>query len=472
MPPKPQTLNFILIIMQGITTFHGTSSISSQIPLTDYLSQTTNTIRSIFDENSNKVFTSILKFIEKPSIPVAILSYDMESTSGDILLHTFSSSIKSNCLHALILHVTSKSNTRKQLLQQIRDSIETSDLIVYIECLQEWPRDLVCFIFEYLIDQSFKTSFIVDISTDSLYLSQILDASILQKLTIEQFYLPEFKQITSKVLWSLSQKENFPVLSRKIFLSLTDCRSESKFIKILKSSLLKFFNETQARIKIFIYEEGLNEFSLLKSQYTETLKKFLNLIETHPLNLTFSIETLHTSINKAEESESSIVNQFIGSFNTKEFDLYETLDEFLIEIHKKFILNEEELNALRSDYLNLTIEGLSHIEIETSKCKKWKQLYFLPLIREKIIYKLKPLYESVKRLKNPDLYILNICDFIDSDLMKITLQQLNYVNLGLNGDMQILFRIIKGKPRHLELNHTFHEFCKNCSVHNGIEDLQ
>ena len=448
--------------MQGITTFRGTSGISSRIPLTGYLSQTINSIRSIFDENSNRVFTSILKFIEKSSIPVALLSYDMESTSGDLLLNTFSSSIKSNCLHALILHVTSKSATKKQLLQQIRDSIGSSDLIVYIECLQEWPQDLICFIFEYLIDQPFKTSFVVDISTDPVYLSQILDASILQKLTVEQFFLPEFRQITSKVLWSLNQIPNFPVLSKQIFSSLTDCRSESKFIKILKSSLLKFFNEKQERIQIFITQAELTDFALLKGQYAESLRLFLHLAETPPLNLCFSIEALHTSINKAEESEASLVNQFIGSFGTKEFEVYERFDELLMGMLQRLILNEEEVNRLRSDFLSLAIGGLSQLDIEASKCRKWKQCYFLPLIRNKFINKLQPLYETIKRLKDSELYVLNICDFIDSDLMKITLQQLNYTNLGLNGDMQILFKIIKGKSRHLELNLIFNEFCKRC----------
>ena len=457
--------------MQGITSFHGKSSISPQIPLSNYLSSTTNSIRSIFDEKSNRVFTSIIKFLEKPSIPVAILSYDMESTSGDILLNTFSSSIKSNCLHALILHVTSKSSTKKQLLQQIKDSIQDSDLVVYIECLEEWPQDLVCFIFEYLIDQPFKTSFVVDISTDPRYLSQILDASILQKITVEQFYFPEFSKITSEVLWILSQMINFPILSSKIFLSLSECRSEANFMKILKSSLLKFFNDQEERKNILINQENLEEFALLKSQYAESLQLFLNLADTPPLNLYLLIEDLHRSIYMSNDYEISLVNEFIGRFNMREFDVYANYDEFLMGLNGKNILNEEEVNRLRSDYLSLPL-GPGNADIESTKCRKWKLCRFLPLLRNKIINKLRPLDQIVKKLKNSDLYVLNICDFIDSDLMKITLQQLNYANLGLNGDMQILFRIIKVKGRHLELNQIFNEFCKMCSVHNGLEDLQ
>lgn len=464
--------------MQGITSFHGKSSISPRIPLSNYLSSTTNSIRSIFDEKSNRVFTSIIKFLEKPAIPVAILSYDMESTSGDILLNTFSSSIKSNSLHALILHVTSKSSTKKQLLQQIKDSIENSDLVVYIECLEEWPQDLVCFIFEYLIDQPFKTSFVVDISTDPRYLSQILDASILQKITVQQFYFPEFSKITSEVLWILNQEKNFPVLSKKIFLSLSECRSEANFMKILKSSLLKFFNDREERINLFVNQENLSEFKLIKKQYTESLKLFLNLADTPPLNLYLLIEELHKSIYTSKANDASnmneigIVNEFFGRFCMKEYNIYSNYDEYLMGLNRKNILNEEEVNTLRSNFLCLSVPGNNPTEIEANKCKRWKSAYFLPLLRHKFINKLTSLDQIVKRLENKELYILDICDFIDSDLMKITLQQLNYANLGLNGDMQILFRIIKVKGRHLELNQIFNEFCKMCSVHNGLEDLQ
>jgi hypothetical protein len=383
----------------------------------------------------------------------------MESTSGDILLNTFSEVIKSYNLHPLILKITSKSSTKKQLLQQIKDSMQNSNLVVYIECLEEWPQELICFIFEYLIDQSFKTSFVVDISTDPRFLSQTLDASILQKITVEQFYYPEFSGITSEVLWNLTQKCNFPVMSSKIFSALSECRSEAKFMKILKSSLLKFFNDKVERREIFLERNGNEELINLKDYWTELLQAFIRMAETPPMRFEIRVEDLHRSIyelNKKDD-QASLVTDFIGSFDLKPFDVYENYDEFMVGLCEKCILSEDEVNVLRRDFLNLEPHATASWEI-SSKCKKWRLSFFMPKLRMKIINSLKPLDEVAKRLGNSENYILNICDFIDSDLMKITIQQLHFSNLGLNGDMQILFRIIKGKGRHLKLNQIFDEF--------------
>lgn len=457
--------------MHGITSYHGGKSIEPRIPLSSYLSSTLSTIRDLFDAKSHRVLGSLIKFLQRTPIPVAILSYDMESTSGDLILNTFCECLNTHGLNSILLRVTSKSLTKKQLLQQLKDSNLTQGVVVYVECFEEWSQDLLCFLFEYLIDQPIQVRFVVDVSTDPRYISQSLDASILQKITVDQFFFPEFSEITEEILWNLTQKNNFPVLSNKIFHSLIECRSEAKFMKILKSSLLKFFNEIPEREQKFIDKQGLEEFIIIKDHWIESLQLFQRMAETSPMNFEVSIEELHSNIYK-KGSDCNLVNDFIGKFSTKDFDSFPNLDEFVINLCEKNILTEEEVNGLRTEFLKMPGVGQSPKEVEQNKCRRWKFTFLLPKIRNRVIGYLRPLDEIIKKLPNPELYVLNICDFIDSDLMRITLQQLNFCNFGFNGDMQILFKIIKGKGRHLELNQIFDEFIQRCTVNDGVEKLQ
>ena len=457
--------------MSGITSFRGGNLIAPQIPISSYLSSTISSIRDLFDVKSCRVFGSLIKFLQKSAIPVAILSYDMESTSGDIILNTFSSCINTHGLNSILLRVTSKSLTKKQLLQQLKDSIYTTKIVVYIECFEEWPQDLICFLFEYLIDQAYQVSFVVDISTDPRYLSQSLDASILQKITVEQFFFPEFSEITGEVLWNLTQKNNFPVLSNKIFHALKECRSEAKFMKILKASLLKFFNEKPERKQKFLEKKGIEEFVMIKDHWVESLQLFQRMAETPPMSFEVNIEELHSSVYRSGP-ECNLVSEFIGKFGTRDFENFPNLDEFVMNLCEKNILSEEEVNSLRNEFLIMPGVGQNQKEVEQNKCKRWKFTFLLPKIRNRVIGYLKPLDEVIKKIPNSELYILNICDFIDTDLMRVTLQQLNFCNFGFNGDMQILFKIIKSKPKHIELNQIFDEFTQRCSVNDGIEKLQ
>lgn len=459
--------------MHAISSFPGKSTPSPSIPLSSYLSTTTSAIRSLFDQKSKIVLQAIVKFLQKNHLPVAILSYDMESTCGDILINSFIEEANNNSINTCILRTTIKSATKKQIIQTINDSNISQNGVIYIECFEEWPSDILCFVFEYLADFDCHIGFVIDISTDPRCLTQVLDADILQKLTVEQFFFPDFTTISTQILWDLTRKCNFPVMSQDLFQSLEECRSEAAFFKVLTSSLLSFFTENPSRIEIFIKEKELGEFVEQKDAWIENLELFQAMAEASPMSLDLALDYLNRQVYLTPpEKECRFVTEFYGKFKSKDFDNYENIVEYLGNLYERDIISEEDVSKLKEDYLNIPIIQSARDQTN-SKEMKWKITFILPKLRSKVISNIKPLHMHIARIKNSNDYILNLCQYLDNDISTKILQQLLH-NPAVQGssDMQILCLLLKNRGKHIELNSVFNEFVKATNSKETRKSIQ
>ena len=69
------------------------------------------------------------------------------------------------------------------------------------------------------------------------------------------------------------------------------------------------------------------------------------------------------------------------------------------------------------------------------------------------------------------MYILEICPYIDTDVLNKTVSQLSAED-GKTNDMKILFKLLKLKGRHIELNGLFNEFVKDIGSELRKKNLQ
>ena len=459
--------------MHAITSFEGFQNPVPKIPVKEYLSNIVSSAQSLFEEKTKQVLDEIIKFISNHHLPAAILSSDMVSTSNELLINLFASYSKTYNFTLCMLRSTSKTSTKKQILTMLKESLQENGGIVYIEGFEEWNSETLSFIFEYLCDFSSKIGFVVDISSDPRNFSLVVDADILQKLTVNQFFFSKFTSISSEILWNLTRKSNFPVLSSEIFHALDECRSQPAFFKILKGSLLHFFKTNPQAAHNFIFKENLDKFITAKDEWIEYLEQMQKIAEASPLCLFVKIEDLHRSIyqNKGVE-ESPYFKDLLGKFKTKEFDLFETWMTLLSNFVEKGILSEGEVNNLVAAYEKIPlIQSFNCRDPENPKISKWKSTYILPLLRNKVFRYLKPLSEHILTIKDYNLYILEICPYIDTDVLNKTVSQLSAED-GKTNDMKILFKLLKLKGRHIELNGLFNEFVKDIGSELRKKNLQ
>ncbi|OMJ79265.1 hypothetical protein SteCoe_20775 [Stentor coeruleus] len=399
----------------------------------------------------------------------------MESTCGDILINSFIEEAKNNSINICTLRTTSKSATKKQIIQTINDSNISQNGVIYIECFEEWPTDILCFIFEYLADFDCHVGFVIDISTDPRCLTQVLDADILQKLTVEQFFFPDFTAISTQILWDLTRKCNFPVMSQDLFQCLEECRSEAAFMKVLTSSLLSFFTENPLRVDIFIKEKELREFIEQKDSWIENLELFQIMAQAAPMSLDLALDYLNRQVYLTTvDMECKFVTEFYGKFKSRDFDSYENIEEYLGNLYERDIISEEELNKLKEDYLNIpTVQSINARDQTNSKILKWKITFILPKLRIKVINNIKPLHIHIARISNSEDYILNLCQYLDNDISTKILQQLlpNPASQE-NSDMQILCSLLKNRGKHIELNSVFNEFVKAVNSKETRKSMQ
>ena len=175
--------------------------------------------------------------------------------------------------------------------------------------------------------------------------------------------------------------------------------------------------------------------------------------------------------NKVVE-ESTYFKDLLGKFKTKEFDLFETWMTLLSNFVEKGILSEGEVNNLVAAYEKIPlIQSFNSRDPENPKISKWKSTYILPLLRNKVFRYLKPLSEHILTIKDYNLYILEICPYIDTDVLNKTVSQLSAED-GKTNDMKILFKLLKLKGRHIELNGLFNEFVKDIGSELRKKNLQ
>ena len=439
--------------MHSISSSRGNSTPKPEIPLESYLSPVCSSIKSSLHHKTSLLFRSILGFISNNTLPAAILTCDMESVSSEILIDTFTSYASQYNFPYCILTLTSKLSTKNQILRLLKESLSQNGGIVYIESFEEWAPETLCFIFEYFCDFDKKVGFVIDISTDPRCISLALDTDILQKLSVEQFSFPEFREISGDILWDLTRRCNFPVMTQELFKALSESRSESMFLKILKSSLLQFFSTNPHRVQIFIEESFLEEFIIIKDTWTEYLEKLQKMADCEPVAMGTQIQNLHRVVYLCREiDECTFVKDMMGKFKTKEFDEVETWKLYLQNLCVEVVLTEEEVQKLWDVY-----EGL---EGGNPKMMKWKNVHVLPLLRGKVIRQLKPLQECISRIKNANEYLLEQCRYLDTDILSKTIAQLGEFQGGEMDDLFRIFHCIKRNGRFIELNSVFNEYVK------------
>ena len=466
-------ISFIYILkMQAITSIKGTKNPDAKLFLGSYLSSITSWIQEVSTEKTSRIFNEIFKFISNTYFPVAILSCDMESTNSDFLISSFLSYSQFHNFNTCVLRTTIKSATKKQILSHIQDDLFSRGGILFIESFEEWTSETLCFIFEYLCDFDEKIGFVLDISTDPRCFSLALDMDILQKLEVRQFFFPEFTEISSEILWKLTQKCNFPIMTNELFKALEASRSDFAFLKILKSSLLDFFLFNSDRKEIFIKEQGLEEFISIKDMWIEYLQQLLILTQVEPVSLIISIEDLHKSIYSTNDiNNCCYLKDMLGKFKTQEFDKEETWKIYLQNLCTNGIITDEEIFKLFEEYSRIpVIQRTNSRESQNSKIYKWKFSYILPLLRNKVINKVQPITNMIIKIKNHKNYVLELSNYLDTDILSKMILQLS--NNTQENDMHILFNIIKSYGRHIDLNPVYNDFVKATDVNESQKYLQ
>jgi hypothetical protein len=461
--------------MNGITSIKGNNIPKPDINLNSYILSITSSIRNSFDKKTGLILSELSKFLEKTNLGVAILTNDMISSSSDLLIENFVSHIKSKGINYCILRLTSKLSSKKQLLEYLKNNLYQRGGIVYVESFEEWNTDTLSFIFEYLSEYDHKIGFVVDISTDPRYFSLTIDTDILQKLTVELFSLPDFNDISTEILWNLTQKPNFPALTQALFKTLSQCKSEPEFLKVLKSSLLHLFLNNQQAQQAFIDQSNLEEFINAKDHWIEYLKQLHAMIQVDPVCFPISIQTLHQSVYACDEIDDCYyVKELFGKFKTLEFDKFETWELYLLNLCTKGIVTEDELQMLLKYYSEIPfVQSNSSREHRDPKIYRWKFTYILPLLRNKVLKNLKPLSHHISSLNNYEKYILEACPYLDTDILNKNITELGTIPEGHEAnDMNILFHTIKDKGRVIELNCIYDEFCKNTREKENKKILQ
>lgn len=459
--------------MQAITSVRGKKTPKSRFSLDSYLSRIYSLIQTTLNEKTSTIFDSVFRFLTNNNLSTAILACDMESTSSDFLINTFATHANKFDFPYCLLKLTSKFSTKNQILKLLNDSLSAKGGIVYIESFEEWDSETLCFVFEYLCDFQGKISFVIDISTDPRGISLLLDTDILQKLTVGHFSFPDFSQFSGEILYELSLQENFPVISQELFGILHGSRSDVFFLKTLKSSLLEFFASNPDRNIMFLHGKNLEELVRTKRSWNEYLEKLFVMTEATPVNMGLRMHELYATVYKAEDvNECCYLKDLFGKFKTKEFDDEEVWKMYLSELCKESAIGEEDLKSLWEVYENTPLVYSSASKEKNPKIHKWKDMFVLPLFRNKIIRFLKPLPENFKPLKNYEKYVLGPCEYLDTDILTRIIEQLGDYKPGEMTDVFLLFTLIKNKGKCIDLNSVFNEYVKNVGTKESKKILQ